>query len=206
MTASKLTSTTHALTRAFFARPTTAVAPDLLGTILIHETADGFLAGKIVEVEAYLGDRDPAAHAYKGLTDRTRVLFGPPGHAYVYLSYGMHECLNFVTEPPGRPGCVLIRALEPLVGVERMRTRRPKARTERNLASGPGKPTRAMGISRAHYGVDITKGALRVRRLRRRDELEIATSRRVGISTAQDLPLRFFVRGNPHVSRAHPSP
>ena len=147
----------------------------------------------------------PRAHAYKGLTERTRVLFGPPGHAYVYLSYGMHECLNFVTEPPGRPGCVLIRALEPLVGVERMRTRRPKARTERNLASGPGKLTRAMGISRAHYGVDITKGALRVRRLRRRDELEIATSRRVGISTAQDLPLRFFVRGNPHVSRSQTS-
>ncbi len=201
MTAGGLISATRALTRGFFARETEAVARDLLGMVLIHETGEGLAAGKIVEVEAYLGDKDPAAHSYHGLTERTRVLFGPPGHAYVYLNYGIHECLNFVTEPRGCPSCVLIRALEPLVGVEQMWRRRPKARTERDLASGPGKLTQAMGISRTHYGVEVTKGALRVRRFRREENLEIVASRRIGISAAKDLSLRFFVRGNVHVSR-----
>ena len=195
MTSRALISATRALTRAFFSRPTEVVARDLLGTVLIHETADGFLAGKIVEVEAYLGDRDPAAHSYRGLTERTRVLFGPPGHAYVYLNYGIHECLNFVTEPRGRPGCVLIRALEPLVGAEQMRRRRPKARSERDLASGPGKLTQAMGISRAHYGSDITHGALRVRRPRHNEDFDIVASPQIGISAAGDLPLRRSVAG-----------
>lgn len=201
MTAGVLSSATRALTRGFFSRRAEAVARDLLGTVLIHEATDGLLAGKIVEVEAYLGENDPAAHSYRGLTERTRVLFGPPGHAYVYLNYGIHECLNFVTEPKGRSGCVLIRALEPLVGVDQMRARRPKARRERDLASGPGKLTQAMGISRAHYGVDITLGRLRVRGFRRPEDLDIATSRRIGISAARELPLRFFIRGNVHVSR-----
>ena len=203
LTPCALLSGTRPVPPVFFARATTTVAQDLLGTILIHETTAGLLAGKIVEVEAYLGDRDPAAHSYRGMTERTRVLFGPPGHAYVYLNYGIHECLNFVTEPSGRPGCVLIRALEPLLGLEQMRRRRPKASDDRDLASGPGKLTQAMGISRAaHYGVDITKGALRVRRQRRRESLETGASPRIGISAARDLPLRFFVRGNQHVSRA----
>ena len=153
MTSRALISATRAVTRTFFSRPAEVVAPDLLGTVLIHQTAAEFLAGRIVEVEAYLGENDPAAHSYRGLTERTRVLFGPPAHAYVYLNYGIHECLNFVAEPRGRPGCVLIRALEPLVGVECMRRRRPEARTERDLTSGPGKLTQAMGISRAHYGL-----------------------------------------------------
>lgn len=201
MTAAELIAATRAVTRDFFSRRTESVAPDLLGTVLIHETSQGLVAGKIVEVEAYLGENDPAAHSYRGLTERTRVLFGPPGHAYVYLNYGIHECLNFVTEPSGSPGCGLIRALEPLVGVEPMRRRRPKARAECDLASGPGKLTQAMGISRAHYGVDITNGALRVSRFRREENLDIVASRRIGISVAEDLLLRFFVRDSVHLSR-----
>src|SRR5262245_58965074 len=134
------------LPRDFYARPTIEVARDLLGKILVH----GRVAGIIVETEAYLGLDDLAAHASRGLTTRTRVLFGPPGHAYVYFIYGMYECLNLVAEPDGVPGCVLIRALYPIAGIRAMQLRRPKARTVSDLASGPGKLTLAMGITRAH--------------------------------------------------------
>jgi DNA-3-methyladenine glycosylase len=150
-------------------------------------------AGRIVEVEAYLGEGDLAAHSAKGLTPRTKVIFGPPGHAYVYLIYGMHECLNVVAEPEGRPGCVLIRALEPLWGVQ-------------ESMSGPGRLTRALGITRAeHYGVDLTVGPLRVLEgVAGAGEFEIETSTRIGIRECADWPLRFLIRGNPHVSRSGP--
>jgi DNA-3-methyladenine glycosylase len=136
------------LRRAFYDRPTVEVARGLLGKILVH----GPVAGNIVETEAYLGGDDLAAHSARGLTERTRVIFGPPGHAYVYLVYGMYECLNLVAEADGRPGCVLIRALEPVAGVDLMRRRRPAARRLEDLASGPGKLTLAMGITRALNG------------------------------------------------------
>jgi DNA-3-methyladenine glycosylase len=122
------------LCRAFYRRPTIEVARSLLGKVLAH----GPTAGIIVETEAYLGGDDLAAHSARGITDRTRVIFGPPGHAYVYLIYGMYECLNLVCEPRGHPGCVLIRALEPVAGLEIMRRRRPAARKPEDLASGPG--------------------------------------------------------------------
>ena len=147
------------LTRSFYARPTVEVARALLGKVLVH----GAAAGRIVETEAYLGVDDLAAHSARGLTERTRVIFGPPGHAYVYLIYGMYECLNLVAEADGVPGCVLIRALEPLAGIEEMRARRPAARKLTQLAYGPGKLTLAMGITRAHNGADVTRGALVVR-------------------------------------------
>src|SRR5262249_49910509 len=149
--------------RSFYARPTRQVAQDLLGSVLVHQLGATTLAGRIVETEAYLGLEDLAAHASRGLTARTRVLFGPPGHAYVYLIYGMYECLNLVAEPDGQPGCVLIRALEPLGGIEEMRRRRPAARRLEDLASGPGKLTLALGISRRHNGQDLTRGQLVVR-------------------------------------------
>src|SRR2546422_10477485 len=123
--------------RSFYSRRTADVARDLLGRILVNGPASGM----IVETEAYLGGDDLAAHSARGVTDRTRVIFGPPGHAYVYFIYGMYECLNIVAEREGTPGCVLIRAVEPVAGIDVMQSRRPKARTVHDLASGPGKLT-----------------------------------------------------------------
>jgi DNA-3-methyladenine glycosylase len=187
---SRLMAESRVLPRAFYARPTVEVARGLLGKILVH----GQTAGRIVEVEAYLGLNDPAAHAYRGITPRTRVMFGPPGRAYVYFIYGMHECLNLVTEPDGTPGCVLIRGLEPLAGIARMKQRRPAARKIDDLASGPGKLTAALGITRSLYGADLTRGALTVRALREEPALEIEVTPRIGIKECVDWPLRFVVK------------
>ncbi len=173
------------------------MAPALLGKVLVH----GSLAARIVETEAYLGLKDRAAHAWRGITARTKVIFGPPGHAYVYLIYGMYECLNFTSAGDGSPACVLIRALEPLEGIEDMRTRRGPVKRERDLTNGPGKLTIAMGITRAHNGVDLTEGELIVCRDRNRPTFEIATSPRIGITHNADWPLRFYVADNPYVSK-----
>jgi DNA-3-methyladenine glycosylase len=177
------------------------VARDLLGKLLVHKLNGGTLAGRIVEVEAYLGVGDLAAHAARGRTNRTQVLFGPPGHAYVYFIYGMYECLNLVCEPDGVAGCVLIRALEPLAGIEEMQRRRPAARRLRDLASGPGKLTLAMGITREHYGWDVTRSPLQVREFVEAGPVEIVTTPRIGISVSEDLPLRFYIKDNEFVSR-----
>ena len=179
------------LKRAFYDRPTVEVARDLLGKILVHGPA----AGMIVETEAYLGGDDLAAHSARGLTARTRVIFGPPGHAYVYLIYGMYECLNLVTEPDGQPGCVLIRALQPVAGIELMRQRRPAARRLEDLASGPGKLTLAMAITRAHNGADVTRGSLVVRRRVEERPFDVEVTPRIGIRQCADWPLRFVMRG-----------
>ena len=174
--------------RRFYARPTVEVARALLGACLVHRDR----VGRIVETEAYLGLDDLAAHASRGRTDRTRVLFGPPGHAYVYLIYGMYECLNLVAEPDGTPGCVLIRALEPVRGL-------------RGPASGPGRLTRAMGISRRHNGCDVTQGPLVVRAPLDPEPFSVAVTPRVGITRCADWPLRFYIEGNAFVSRATPA-
>ena len=165
------------LPRSFYARPTVEVARDLLGKIVTHGSA----SGRIVEVEAYLGVGDEAAHSARGITDRTRVLFGPPGHAYVYLCYGMHECLNFVAEPDGVAGGVLIRAIEPIAGIDR-------------TTDGPGKLTRALGITRAQNGVDVTRGPITVHAPSRAQRFEIEVTKRIGITKSADLPLRFLIR------------
>jgi len=190
-------SESSVLGRDFYARPAIQVARDCLGKILLH----GKTAGRIVETEAYLGVEDRAAHAWRGITDRTRLLFGPPGHAYVYFIYGMYECLNFVAEREGQAGCVLIRALEPVAGIALMRRRRPTARRLEDLASGPGKLTLAMGITRKMNGADLTKSALRVRRLRVEAPLEVEVTPRIGINHCADWPLRFLIAGNRFVSR-----
>jgi DNA-3-methyladenine glycosylase len=179
------------LPRGFYERSTVDVARDLLGKVLVH----GETAGVIVETEAYLGGDDLAAHSAAGITPRTRVIFGPAGHAYVYLSYGIHECLNIVAEREGEPGCVLIRALEPVAGLEVMRARRPAARSDRDLASGPGKLTQAMGITRALNGADLTSGELTVREPVRKRRVEIEVTPRIGISKCVDWPLRFVATG-----------
>lgn len=181
----------------FYARAAVDVARDLLGKVIVYRKT----AGRIVEVEAYLGVGDLAAHASAGVTDRTRVLFGPPGRAYVYLIYGMHECLNVVAEPAGLAGCVLIRALEPLCGVAAMRRRRPAAKRRRDLCSGPGKLTAAMGITRALNGAPVTSGDFVVRALAAEPDFEIATGPRIGVTRCADWPLRFYLAGNRYVSR-----
>ena len=173
------------------------VARECLGKVIVH----GSTAGRIVEVEAYLGPEDLAAHASRGITDRTRVLYGPPGHAYVYFIYGMYDCLNFVAEHDGTPGGILIRAVEPLSGLAVMQHRRPNARKVQDLASGPGKLTLAMGITRELNGADLVEGPLTVRRLRDEPPFEIAVSPRIGITQCADLPLRFCVKGSGFVSR-----
>jgi DNA-3-methyladenine glycosylase len=155
----------------------------------------------IVETEAYLGAADAAAHSAAGLTNRTRVIFGPPGHAYVYLSYGMHECFNITAEREGEAGCVLIRALEPAAGLDIMRVRCPAARHPWQLANGPGKLTKAMGITRELYGRDLTKGDFVVRQPAHPDAIDVVVTTRIGLTKATDLPLRFYIRNHPCVSR-----
>ena len=197
----ELLAATQLPARSFYARPTVEVARSLLGTILLHRTDDGLLAGVIVEVEAYLGQDDPAAHSSAGRTARTRVIFGDPGHAYVYKIYGLHHCLNVVAEPGGTPGCVLIRALEPVCGIDTMRSRRVAARRANQIASGPAKLTQAMGIGIEAYGADLLGEPLSIRVPRREPEVKVKTTKRIGIRKARELDLRFFIVDNEHVSR-----
>jgi DNA-3-methyladenine glycosylase len=185
------------LRRKFYDRPAPEVARALLGKVLVHGPA----AGVIVETEAYLGQDDLAAHSARGVTPRTRVIFGPPGHAYVYFIYGMYECLNLVCEPPGKAGCVLVRALQPAAAIELMQTRRPAARKLEDLASGPGKLTLAMGITRAQNGADVTRGSLVVRQPADPEaEVAVEVTPRIGITECADWPLRFIIPGNRFVS------
>jgi DNA-3-methyladenine glycosylase len=183
------------LPRRFYSRPTIEVAKDLLGKKLRH----GETSGIIVETEAYLGEDDLAAHSSRGITDRTRVIFGPPGHAYVYFIYGMYECLNLVAEPAGKPGCVLIRSVEPTDGIDMMRLRRPRAKRVEDLASGPGKLTLAFGITRKLNGSDVTRPPLTV--YDGPPPARIVTTPRIGITRCADWPLRFYAADNRFVSR-----
>jgi DNA-3-methyladenine glycosylase len=155
----------------------------------------------IVEVEAYLGLDDLAAHASRGVTERTRAIFGEPGRAYVYFIYGMHECLNVVAEPEGSAGCVLVRALEPLSGIQQMYERRKWHGTPRGLCNGPGKLTQALGITRAQYGQRFDGGPLQIRAWKRPPEFEIDTTPRIGITKCADWPLRFIWKGHSCLSR-----
>jgi DNA-3-methyladenine glycosylase len=196
------------LPRAFFEASPVEVAPRLLGKVLAHRTAAGVLAGRIVEVEAYLGPHstppDPAAHAYRGPTPRNRVLFGPAGHAYVYLIYGIYYCANITCESENRAGCVLLRALEPLTGVEQMARNRgltPGAKS-RMLTSGPSRLCQALGLSRAaHNAMDVLDSASP---LQVRDDGyavgEVLVTPRIGIHEAVDWPLRFALVSNNCVS------
>lgn len=181
------------LPAAFYNRDADIVAREMLGAVLRCETPEGVTSGVIVETEAYLGPHDPACHAVAGRTARTWHLFGAPGIAYVYFVYGMHWCVNAVTREEGFGSAVLIRAVEPVEGVELMRERRPKARRDRDLCNGPGKVCAAMGITRAHDGVGLQAGGLVVLAGERVGEVEVGP--RVGISRALEWPLRFRARG-----------
>jgi len=180
----------------FYARPVVEVARELIGCVVSHDGC----AGVIVETEAY-HHSEPACHGFVGLTERTRVLFGPPGCAYVYRSYGVHACLNAVCEPPGVGAAVLIRALEPVEGIDRMRRRRGLDRLE-DLCSGPGKLTQALGIGLEDNGCQLSRGPVLIaRRPRAWRGAQIAVSKRIGITKATELPWRFCAVGSRCLSR-----
>jgi DNA-3-methyladenine glycosylase len=187
------------LSRRFFSRPSADVAPDLLGRVLVRTTMGGDrLAARIVETEAY-EEGDPASHSFRGSTPRTAVMFGPPGFLYVYFTYGMHFCMNVVTGRAGEGSAVLLRAGEPLEGIEEMRLNRGGA-SPRMLCAGPARFTRAMRIDRAMNGIDLALGREAWIEPARRIE-RLSSGPRVGIRTALDRPWRFWVTDSPFVSR-----
>ena len=189
------------LPQQFFARDTISVARDLLGCVLETSLAGKVTAGRIVEVEAYLGARDPAAHTYENRkTERNAAMFGPAGTAYVYRSYGIHWCMNVVTERRGQPTAVLLRALEPLLGLDHMATRRGQ-RKERILCAGPGRLCQALAVTSEYDGKPLQRRPLRLLGVESRPDIEIGASGRIGISKASDWPLRFYIVGSRWLSR-----
>lgn len=192
------------LSRAFYDRPTLLVARELLGQRLVRVIDEHRLSGIIVETEAYVGTDDLACHASRGRTSRTEVMFGPAGHAYVYLIYGMHHCLNVVTERRDFPAAVLIRALAPGEGLDGMRRRR-RVRSDRQLTSGPGKLCQALHIDRGLNGADLCGVDLFIEAATRVPEASVVTTPRVGIPYAgasRELPWRFLLRDHPGGSRS----
>lgn len=192
------------LPASFYDRETELVARDLLGAILECTVRGVRCRGRIVETEAYVGEHDPACHASVGRTARTEGLFGPPGSAYVYLIYGMYWCANAVTRAEGLASAVLLRAVEPIEGIEAMRRRRPAARNDHELTNGPGKLCEAFGLSGpSHHGSSFAHGPMRILAGERVPDREVAITRRIGINPANkalDWPLRWIVRGSPWVS------
>lgn len=189
--------------RDWFDRSAADLARDLLGSRLVHDAADGPVGGRIVEVEAYEGPEDLAAHSSRGCTPRNAVMFGPPGHLYVYLIYGLHHCLNVVAGPGDKPEAVLIRALEIDQGITVARRRRGPTVPDRRLASGPGNVGRALGLDRTHNGIDLVTGPVRVEP-RARSAPQVARGPRIGVDYAGEWaarPLRFWITHDPHVSR-----
>lgn len=195
------------LSREFYARPTLDVTRDLIGKVLVHDTPRGRTSGVIVEVEAYIGESDPACHAAPGPTARNAPLYGPPGFAYVYLNYGIHYLVNAVTEPEGSPAAVLMRALEPLEGQALMRRRRARGTGRRadtfdtvELCRGPGNLTRAMGITLRHNQFDLTGSALRIED-RGLPPRQVSWGRRIGINVGVEQEWRCYAADSSAVTR-----
>ena len=201
--------------REFFARFSVDVAPELLGCVLEHQTAAGLVAVELTEVEAYAGASDPASHAYRGETARNAVMFGPPGHAYVYFTYGMYFCVNLVCAPDGSASAVLLRAGRIVEGEELALARRSRGASSvsfRDLARGPARLCLALDIDRSQDGADVCVAAspLRMRwpQARTTDrsaQIKVASGPRVGISRAADRPWRFWIEGDPTVSVYRPA-
>lgn len=189
-----------ALPARFYKRDTEQVARDLLGAIVRCTTPHGVASGRIVETEAYLGEHDLACHAAAGLTARTKWLYGPPGTVYVYFIYGVHWCFNAVTRSVGSPSAVLVRALEPVEGVELMRERRSAVR-DRDLANGPGKLCAALGITGEMNGLPLRGSAIEIVRGEPVPDARVAVTPRIGITKCADWPLRWLVADSPWVSR-----
>ncbi len=189
----------HKLSRRFYRQPTLKVAQLLLGKLLVRKYEGVNLTGRIVETEAYCGSDDAASHAAGGKTSRNAVMFGPPGFAYVYFIYGKYNCLNFVTEPEGIPAAVLIRAIEPMHGINAMRKLRDKTKIT-ELASGPGKLCQAFAIDKVFNQADLLYDTLFVAEGDNIQEKDIVAARRVGIKSATENLWRFYILNNPHVS------
>jgi len=193
------------LPREFYARPVLQVARACLGQLLVHDTPEGRCVGRIVEVEAYRGPEDRAAHSFGGRrTPRTEVMFGPPGYAYVFFVYGMHHQFNLVTTREGAPHAILVRAVEPLAGIELMAKRRKLAASNANLTNGPGKVCQAFGITLLDYGRDLCKSGLFLAAGAR---VKAAVSKRIGVDYAEvwaEKPWRFYDPKSRYVSRARP--
>jgi DNA-3-methyladenine glycosylase len=199
------------LSRKFYSRRTVVVAKELLGKTLVHKTDEGIISGKIVETEAYLGQKDPGSHAYRGITRRNRIMFGPAGKAYIYLVYGNHYCFNVVTEKDGVSGAVLIRALEPQEGIRLMKKRRRLDGPLPRLTNGPGKLTKALGITGSMNGADLTGNRLFVisqiaspRKESPSKGFSIVATGRIGIRTGRNLLYRYYIEGSKFVSRTIP--
>jgi DNA-3-methyladenine glycosylase len=190
-----------ALPPEFFARDTEIVARELLGCVIESHSPEGVTSGRIVETEAYVGEDDLACHAAAGRTIRTEPLYGPPGTSYVYFIYGVHWCFNAVTRDAGLPSAVLVRAVEPLAGLELMRLRRPAARRDTDLSNGPGKLCSALGIDKRHNALPLDRPPLVIREGVRVSSARVQITPRIGITKCADWPLRWIVADNPWVSR-----
>ncbi len=188
----------EALPRSFYAGDPRDVAVRLLNKLLVHDE----VAGRIVEAEAYLGSIDPGSHAYRGPTRRTTTMFGPPGHLYVYFTYGMHWCANVVCGAEGEAGAVLLRALAPVSGLEVIRSRRPKARRDRDLCSGPARLAQALGLDGTYDGADLVAGPVVITDDGVPPPADPGVSVRIGLSPGkgEEHPWRWYVRGDPNVS------
>ena len=189
----------------FFRQDTVELARRLLGCLLIHRTPDGVAGGMIVETEAYIGAIDKACHAYRNRSERTEIMYHDGGYAYVYFIYGMHYCFNVVTGPEGEGNAVLIRALEPVVGLELMQKRR-NTKTVQNLCSGPGKLCQALAITKNEYGLDLcaADSPLRLLRYRHIPDAQIVATPRINVAYAEEAAAwswRFYVKENPYVSK-----
>lgn len=197
---------TNKLKKSFYRRELLIVAKELLGRVLVKSSDKEILAGKIVEVEAYHGDIDEAAHSYGGITKRNEIMFESGGYLYVYFTYGAHHCCNVVTGKKGQGTAVLIRALEPIQGIDTMINNRfgRKLKNEKetfNLTSGPGKVCQAFSIDRTHSGTDLTGDKIFILDGEKIKSRDIGISKRIGITRSVDFPWRFFIKDNPYLSR-----
>jgi DNA-3-methyladenine glycosylase len=198
---SRTSASSRILRRPFYRRNTVRVAKELLGKVLVRKLGGIRLEGIIVETEAYRGHDDAASHAYRGPTQRNRAMFGEPGHAYVYFTYGMHYCLNVTTEPVGQAGAVLLRALQPVNGIAEMKRRR---RTEHimDISNGPAKLTQAFDVTKALNGNDLTSGKrLYIAEPSQRERARISVTTRIGIKASAEKLWRFSIKDNPFVSK-----
>ena len=197
---------TKKLKKSFYRREVIVVARDLLGKVLVKSNGKEILAGKIVEVESYHGDNDEASHSYGGITKRNEIMFEAGGYLYVYFTYGAHHCCNVVTGKKGQGTAVLIRAIEPIIGLNRMIKNRfeRKLKNEKeifNLTSGPGKVCQAFKLDRSHSGTDLTGNKIFILNGEKIKSRDIGISKRIGITRSVDLPWRFFIKDNPYLSR-----